>query len=252
MPFRIIPVIDLCEGLAVHARGGDRSRYQPVVSAIRPDATPGDPLALARALRVTFGATECYVADLDAIRRGTPQLSLIAELADPRRGFGPNLLLDAGASDAEFACTLVDAGAGAVVVGLESLPSFSHLAGVAAAIGAERTVFSLDLRNGVPLRQPADAGPGSASPERLIRRALEVGAGSVIALDLGRVGTGQGVDLDLLRRLRNSSQPATLIAGGGIRTVDDLAALERLGYSGALVASAIHSGAVRHAAREAP
>ena len=101
----VIPVLDLRQGRAVHAIGGDRSRYGVVRSALAPDAH-GDPLVLARAFRRRLGSRRCYVADLDALMGDSPQLDLLARLADPSQGFGPGLLADAAVrtpADAERA-----------------------------------------------------------------------------------------------------------------------------------------------------
>ena len=57
---QLIPVIDLAQGRAVHAKAGDRARYQPVHSVLTP-GSDGDPLALVQAYRDVVGARECYV-----------------------------------------------------------------------------------------------------------------------------------------------------------------------------------------------
>ena len=61
---RVIPVIDLKGGVAVHAVRGDRERYRPLRSGI---AEGSDPVEVTRAVRERFGLDELYVADLDAI-----------------------------------------------------------------------------------------------------------------------------------------------------------------------------------------
>jgi phosphoribosylformimino-5-aminoimidazole carboxamide ribotide isomerase len=70
----------------------------------------------------------------------------------------------------------------------------------------------------------------------------------VIVLDLARVGTGAGVDLALMRRVRAAAPHAALFAGGGVRGPDDLSRLADAGCDGALVATALHDG--RLGARE--
>jgi phosphoribosylformimino-5-aminoimidazole carboxamide ribotide isomerase len=99
---RIIPVIDLSRGVAVHARAGDRARYQPVRSALAPRSL-GDPRALLQGYRERLGARECYLADLDAIQGETPQLGLIEELA-PLAG---TLLVDGAVTEPEMARALL-------------------------------------------------------------------------------------------------------------------------------------------------
>jgi phosphoribosylformimino-5-aminoimidazole carboxamide ribotide isomerase len=66
----------------------------------------------------------------------------------------------------------------------------------------------------------------------------------LIVLDLGAVGSDAGPrHLDLLARLKRGLG-VRLLAGGGVRSAEDLWRLEAAGADGALVASALHSGAI--------
>ncbi|HUL69392.1 MAG TPA: HisA/HisF-related TIM barrel protein [Gemmatimonadales bacterium] len=238
----IIPTLDLAGGRAVHARAGDRSRYQPVESALCRNA-PGDPLALARAYR-RLGCTTCYVADLDAITAGSPQRALLQRLADPRDGFGAGLVVDAGVSDPTSARWIVELGASRVVVGLETLRAFDDLAEITETMGDERVVFSLDLRDGVPIRHPTlSVAPGTA-PVELAELARRAGVTTILLLDAARVGTGRGVDLSLVAQLRERLPEVVLWAGGGVRSGRDLDALATAGCAAAVVGTALHTGAI--------
>jgi phosphoribosylformimino-5-aminoimidazole carboxamide ribotide isomerase len=64
----------------------------------------------------------------------------------------------------------------------------------------------------------------------------------VIVLDLARVGSRSGLDLELVRLVRELLPGVMVLAGGGIRDADDLARLARVGCDGALVATALHDG----------
>ena len=61
---RVVPVLDLKGGVAVHAIRGERHAYAPVQSVLSPSS---EPVALARAFQERLGCDACYVADLDAI-----------------------------------------------------------------------------------------------------------------------------------------------------------------------------------------
>jgi uncharacterized protein related to proFAR isomerase len=67
---RLIGVLDLLAGRAVHARAGRRTRYAPVQAVAGSSIEAGDALALARAYMERLGLTELYAADLDAILGG--------------------------------------------------------------------------------------------------------------------------------------------------------------------------------------
>ncbi len=240
---QIIPVLDLAGGIAVHAQAGERSRYAPLESGLTPGRV-GDPLALLRAFHATLGIHECYVADLDAIQGGAVQRALLRELAEFHTGFDGALLVDAGTHRPDGAVELLSSGASQVVVGLETLPAFADLVAIVAAVGPSQVVFSLDLRLGSPILHPAmqDAqGPGPDALH-LAEQAAAAGAGTLLALDLGRVGTGCGVDLGLLESLRRRLPDIRLLAGGGILTRRDLERMRDTGCDAALVASAIHNG----------
>src|SRR5437870_8083229 len=205
-------------GRAVRASRGLREAYAPARSVLVPDESAGEPLAHDGAFRDALGCDEWYVADLDAISGGAPQRALVRALA----GLGGRLLIDAGVWAPDRARdTLADGGNGArVVVGLETLPSIAALGDVARAVGGERLVFSLDLREGRPVVRPG--APHDGTPLQLAAAAVDAGAGAMLVLDLARIGTGLGVNLDLVAALRRAHPAVELLAGGGIASLRDV------------------------------
>jgi phosphoribosylformimino-5-aminoimidazole carboxamide ribotide isomerase len=223
---RIIGVVDLAGGLAVHARAGHRAAYTPV------GHVNGDALTLARAYVERLGVDEIYVADLDAITAATSPNAIIRSVAS----LGVPLWLDAGTSSAGGAHTALAAGATRVIVGLETLPSFEALDDICRAIGSNRLALSLDLREGRPV-------VFSETPiEEIARRAAAAGVAALTVIDLARVGTGAGPDLPIIARVRRAVPAVLLVAGGGVRGPHDLAQLADAGCDGALVATALHDG----------
>jgi len=239
----IIPVLDLASGLAMHARAGERERYQPVRSVLIPGAD-GDPVALLRGYREQLGVRSCYIADLDAIGGRALQRGLLRELA----ALGPDgsLMVDAGTGKAAAGLEVLACGAGQVVVGLESLQSFGDLSAIVEAAGPARVIFSLDLRLGRPILNAALQDAAGAAPDAvsLAGQAAACGVVSLLILDIGRVGTGCGMDLGLLESLRRRFPRHRLLAGGGVLTRRDLERIGETGCDGALVASAIHAGRI--------
>jgi phosphoribosylformimino-5-aminoimidazole carboxamide ribotide isomerase len=243
---RVIPVLDLRAGRAVLARGGQREAYPPVRSVLADaEAGAGDAVALARAYRDALGLDDCYVADLDAIGGGPVQSALLQRLAS----LGSALLVDAGVADPVRAQDIRAVGAAQVVVGLETLPSFEVLAAVTRVVGAEHVVFSLDLRDGVPVVRSGAAHHGTVA--ELARTAVDAGAAGLLILDVGRVGSGRGVDSRLVETLRRAHPTVQLLAGGGLADAREIGRLADLGLDGVLVATALHDGRLRRADLEA-
>jgi len=232
---RVVGVIDLKDGLAVHAVRGERERYRPVSSVLTGE--DGDPLALARALRSELGLEELYVADLDAItgaRSLSPAIGALAHEA--------NLMVDAGVSEPERARELLALGVPRVIVGTETLSGPGALDRLLTELPAGAVVLSIDLRDG-RLLSPDPQLAGLAAPEALARL-HDARLRDVIVLDLTRVGSGAGLDVALIAELHAAFGELELLAGGGVRDVDDLRALEAAGAAGALVATALHRGVI--------
>jgi phosphoribosylformimino-5-aminoimidazole carboxamide ribotide isomerase len=233
---RIIGVLDLLGGRAVHARAGHRDRYAPVSAVAGAAIESGDAVALARAYVDRLGVTEIYIADLDAITHRAPQDSLVRRVS----ALGARCWLDQGVSSVDEARHAHALGATQIVVGLETLPSFDVLTSICTDAGRDRVAFSLDLRDG----QPMTASPAIATrtAEELVVQAVDAGVGTVIVLDLARVGAGSGLDLDLLARVSTAAPSVQLLAGGGVRGLEDVRQLQTAGCHGALVATALLDG----------
>src|SRR4051794_607080 len=250
---RVVGVIDLKGGAAVHAVRGERERYRPVRSAIGGD--DGDALALARGFRDALGLEEIYVADLDAIVGGGGQAAGSGHAAGRHHTAGGDhtallralasearVMADAGVSEPAPAQTLLQLGVHRVIVGTETLSGPDALDRLLAALPDGALVLSVDLRDGRVLSP--DAQLAGAPAMDVLARLHRGGLREAIVLDLARVGSGAGPDVALIAELHDAFPDLELLAGGGVRTVDDLRAPEGAGAAGALVATALHRGVI--------
>jgi phosphoribosylformimino-5-aminoimidazole carboxamide ribotide isomerase len=231
---RVIPVIDLKGGVAVHAVRGERERYRPLQSRI---AEGSDPVEITRAVRESLGLHELYVADLDAIAGGPGRPDVVAALAREAR-----VMVDAGAASAAAVARLLELGVARVVIGTESLPGAGALRRLRAELPDAPLVLSLDLRGGRVLSP--DPALAAGSPADALAHLAHAGMSEAVVLDLARVGSGEGPDVALLRELRSRLPGVELLAGGGVRHAGDLRALAGAGAAGALLATALHRGAI--------
>ncbi len=204
-----MPVIDIRGGVAVHARRGRREEYAP----LQPTA---DPVAVATALCQRCGSSTLYVADLDAIERGEPNLATLGALA-------------------AIADVWLDAGATAVsgvrrVIGTESLTD----------LPSGPLVLSVDLRDGRLISSRPELEGRDATAAAPLAQAL--GVSELLVIDLALVGSGAGPPLAAVRALAAALPGVEIYAGGGVRDDADVHALEAAGATGALVATALHEG----------
>jgi phosphoribosylformimino-5-aminoimidazole carboxamide ribotide isomerase len=219
---QIIPVIDLKDGLVVHARSGDRHNYSPIVTPLSGSPEPVD---VAAGLLALHPFPTLYVADLDAI---TGVGDNNAALDRIKACFpGVTLWIDNGAADADSAATVLDDPRDHLVLGSESQVDGALVQRLSRH---DRVVLSLDFRGAV-FQGPLSLVENSMSwPRRLI------------TMTLTRVGGAGGPDLGRLASVQNIADGREVYAAGGVRDRSDLVALGHLGIAGALVATSLHDG----------
>jgi len=230
----LIPVLDLMQGEVVRGQAGQRDRYLPNVSQL---VSGSDPLQTCLALKEAFHPQWFYLADLDAIRQGSepaPGLQVLSECGVP-------LAVDAGVNSPERAKTLLELGVSKVIVGLESLQQLEQLSPIVSAIGADRLIFSLDLRQGLPV------GPAAAHlhPAKILADVVEQGIRHVIVLEFSHIGTSRGVPtVNFCHSIKDRRPDLIVWTGGGVRHLADLHRLQLARVDGAMVATALHDGLI--------
>jgi phosphoribosylformimino-5-aminoimidazole carboxamide ribotide isomerase len=232
-------VIDLLNAHAVHAVGGRRAHYQPLLSILHASS---EPIPLARALRESLGLKTLYLADLGAIAGEPPRLEIWRAIIDS----GFHLWIDAGVRDVGSMDPLLtlDPAAVTIVAGLETLGGPSQLSEMVARAGAERVIFSLDLFAGQP-RCAEPAAWGTDLPRALAETAIECGVRRLLILDLAHVGTSRGLGaIDLLTAIADDHRDVSLAVGGGLSCIEEVVDLRAAGASAVLVGSAIHDGRI--------
>src|SRR3954466_9849609 len=218
----MIPAIDLLGDRAVRLEQGDYGRATEY----------GEPVELARSFAAA-GATRLHAVDLDGARAGRIRpdaVHAIVESAAPvpvQASGGVRSVADAEA--------LVQAGADRVVVGTAAWTLLDELV---ASLG-ERLVVAVDVRDG--LVRAHGWTEGSLERDEAIRRCVAAGVPRLLCTAIERDGTMQGPDLDLVRRVVESSGLPAL-AAGGIRSDEDVAALSEAGAEGAIVGRALLEG----------
>lgn len=229
---QLIPVLDLRDGIVVHAVAGNRNGYLPLRSPICDSA---DPVAVARAVNGRHGPCAFYVADLGGIERAVPDHGTIGRLA----AAGIELWVDGGARDVNDALAMRKAGAATVIVATETWREVAALAELAKHFAPEHWMLSIDLKQGTLLRS-AVGWPDD--PLECVEHGVSAGCKRLLLLDLAAVGMGKGPGtIELATRIRERYSELDLYLGGGFRReLHGVLASLRLG--GYLVSSALHDG----------
>jgi phosphoribosylformimino-5-aminoimidazole carboxamide ribotide isomerase len=217
---KVIPVIDLKNGVVVHAKYGERENYQPIKSVLTKSS---DIYSVLNGFLKLHAFDTFYIADLNAITGQGIQTDLIEKVLhhfstitfwvdagyQKKRNFLPNYLPVLGSE-----CFTND--------------NFVELANFEKCF-----VLSLDFgRNGEKL--------GSQN----FFTQTESWSENVIVMTLNRVGSSNGVAIDLLEKFKHDYPQTHFVAAGGVRNIEDVKQLEAIGIEQILVASALHFGAI--------
>ena len=216
---------NILNGAVVHALRGERSRYKPIAEFSQVTGS-SDPLRIVDELR----PGQVYVADLDMIMGSGQNLEIIDKISNRAK-----TMADTGASRSSDLDGLPPSVL--PVLGTETA-SISLMEEVS---GKRRMIASLDMSN----RRVLSKGGALVDPNPLVvlEELNHLDLEGVIIMELNRIGTSVGLDDEFLAEARRISRHP-LILGGGVKDEKDLEALEEIGFSGALVATAIHNGTI--------
>ena len=232
---KIVPVIDVLNGIAVHAIGGERRHYRPLRSGL---CSSVDPVEVALKFE-SLGFDSLYLADLDAILEKPTNFALYQRI---RTKTNLDFMVDAGIAEVAKAEKLLKAGVSEIVIGTETLRSLDFVKQTVKSFGENRVVVSIDLKKGEVMSVSENIK--SMNPVSLAQKLEKIGVSQIILLDLDRVGTERGANVEVLKDTLKKTKLKVLV-GGGIRSLQDLEKLRNLGVFGTLVATALHNGKLR-------
>ncbi len=222
---RCIYVLDILNGAVVHAVRGERSSYEPIAGFSRIVST-SEPLGILQELR----PREVYVADLNLLTGRGDNLEVIKKISAVTRTMADMGISKYGDLDRLPASV-------SMVLGTET----ASLQLIEEAAREKRVVVSIDMmKRKVLARDPELAGQ---TPLQLLQRLNCLKLEGVILLELDRVGTSAGLDGPFLEEAAAIAKHP-LILGGGVKGEEDLRTLQENGFSGALLATALHNGRI--------
>jgi phosphoribosylformimino-5-aminoimidazole carboxamide ribotide isomerase len=222
----IVPAVDVLSGKVVRLSRGD---YKGV-------SLYGDDPAAQVAAWGAQGARLVHVVDLDGARFGTPDPALLASLRDCRTSFQ----IGGGIRTAARAHAAIAAGATRVVMGTAAVWEPEVLDEAIGAIGREVVVVALDVRDG-KARGGGWLDDGVPIAD-LVARISEQGVSRCLVTGISGDGMMAGPDLGLLREVRAAAPQLTILASGGVGTLDHVAALAEAGFEAAIIGRALYEG----------
>ena len=220
---KIIPVIDLKDGRVVHAKQGNRTHYQAIDTAL---CKSPDIFQVVEAFLGVYAFDTFYIADLNAITDQGDQNHLLNQVLMhfPHITFW----IDRGYQKHD--------------------PSAKHPANTLAVLGSEsyrnETIAEIKAYNSNFILSLDYSNSDALGAENLFYDST-FWPKNIIIMTLERVGNNCGPDMNKLSQFCRQYPDRNFIAAGGIRNKKDCMILTEAGIHQALIASALHSGAIK-------
>jgi phosphoribosylformimino-5-aminoimidazole carboxamide ribotide isomerase len=223
----IFPAIDLRDGKCVRLYQGKFEESEVVGE---------DPLNVAMSFKES-GAEYIHMVDLDGALNG--EIKNFKVISEVVKTVGVPVELGGGIRDMKTIDMLIEAGISRVILGTAALKNPQFVMEAVKKYG-EKIAVGIDAKN----EKVAVNGWLNVSSVDYIDFAKEmekIGVKTIIFTDISKDGTLQGPNLEQLGKIQNSVS-CNIIASGGIKDINDLKTINKMGIYGAITGKAIYSG----------
>jgi len=233
--FRIIPVLDILDSKAVHAKKGERAKYKPLNTKL---IQSSNPIEIVKVLKQKFNFNEFYIADLDAIIKKKPNFEILLNILDI-----PNIkiMIDPGIINRDDLLMYSKLNLNKLILGLETMENVEIIKESLEIFGHNKIIVSIDMFQEKIISNIKQFK--SQNPLQVIHTIENLGVKEVILLDLFRVSQKMGGIPPLYLEIRKIFN-GNLLVGGGIKDLNDLLMYKDNDFSGILIATALYDGSI--------
>ena len=227
---KVIPAIDIIDGKCVRLSKGDYDTKKIYHE---------NPLDIAKEYE-TNGIQYLHLVDLDGAKAKTIKNLKTLELLPSQT----NLIIDfgGGIKTRESLESAFNAGANQVTIGSIAVENPEICIDWINEFGAEKLILGADCLD----RKVKTSGwleNSNLDVVAFIQSYQKKGIKDVICTDISKDGMLEGPSFELYKEILNQSE-VSLIASGGISSIQDLDDLKELGCSGAIIGKALYEGKI--------
>lgn len=223
----IIPAIDIINGKCVRLTHGDYA--QQVVYN-------DDPVEVAKQFEAA-GISRLHVVDLDGAKAGKiTNFRVLEQIAAATR-----LVIDFGGGVKTIAdvSNIFNAGAQIVTIGSLAVKHPEILEEWLMEFGTQRFMVGADVLD-EKIRISGWLEDGGINIFDFMGKMLSLGVTNIFCTDISKDGAMEGPSIELYKQIMAEHPEVSLIASGGVSTIEDVIALQDIGCAGAIIGKAIY------------
>ena len=227
----IIPAIDIRDGKCVRLLQGDYSKEtifgeDPVEIALRWESE---------------GADWLHIVDLDGARHGDSKNNQVIErICEATKA---SIQVGGGVRNLGLAQRYKSMGVSRVILGTTAISSPDIVREIIEVLGSTFVIVGVDAREGY-LASDGWTVQSDISVEDLMINMVRIGVSRFLYTDIARDGTLTQPNYEVVEKLI-SLTPASIIAAGGISSLDDLVKLSEIGVEASVIGRAIYTGDIK-------
>lgn len=223
----ILPAIDIKDGNCVRLFKGDYNTVQKVADNY---------MDTARSFKAA-GAEWIHMVDLDGAKDASQQNKEI--FLDVAKNTGLKVEVGGGIRSMDTVEMYLSQGIERVIIGSAAVKN-PELVKTAVREYGERIAVGIDAKNGYVATEGWLEGSDVYFTD-LAKAMADVGVKYIIFTDISKDGTLSGVNAEQLDEI-NRACPCSIIASGGVHTIDDIITCKKLGLYGTICGKSIYSG----------
>ena len=225
----LLPAIDLFDKKAVRLYKGD---YQNMT------VYSENPIEIARDFEAC-GAKYIHMVDLEGAKDGTtPNIAIVEQVT---KETGLFVEIGGGIRSMETVERYLNAGVQRVILGTAAVKDPDFLKAAVGKYG-EKIAVGADVKDGkIAIKGWLETA--GTTLEEFLAEMQALGVRNIICTDISRDGAMRGTNLELYKAL-SEKYTLDITASGGVSTMEDVLALNRMGIYGAIIGKAYYTGAI--------
>ena len=227
----ILPAIDIKDGNVVRLYRGDYSTAEKVADNFLDTAKSFE----------QAGAQWIHMVDLDGAKAGKPvNTKIYTEVAEKTK---LKVEVGGGIRNIETVEEYLRMGISRVILGSAALKDPQLVKDSVEKFGSEKIAVGIDALNGMVATE-GWLETSDVNYIELANKMIGFGVKYFIFTDISKDGTLSGVNAEQLKALYDGTSDCSIIASGGVRTIEDIVICKEMGLYGAICGKSIYTGSL--------